>query len=77
MPTKMYATIAYIDRNTRWDDVSFHLSKRYDSSSMWQYVRQVCSHAERSSVRILDITVMTNDGEQVWNWRPEEATSLS
>lgn len=69
MPT-MYATVAYIDRNTRWDDVDFYVSRRYDSDSMWQYVRRVCSHAERSSVRILDITVRKDDGEQVWNWRP-------
>lgn len=69
LPTKMYATIAYIDRNTRWDDVDFHVSRRYDSDSMWSYVKQVCQHAQRSKVRLLDITVKTSDGEQVWNWR--------
>ena len=64
----MYATIAYIDRNTSWDDVDFHVSRKYTSDSMWQYVKQVCRHAERNSVRLLDITVY-DDGEEVWNWR--------
>ena len=67
MPT-MYATIAYIDRNTRWDDVEFHVSRRYSSSDMWDYLKQVCKRAERNSVRLLDITVF--DGEkEVWNMR--------
>ena len=65
---KMYATIAYIDRNTAWDDVEFHVSRKYDSSSMWDYVKQVCRHAERNSVRLLDITVF-DGSEEVWNWR--------
>lgn len=65
---KMYATIAYIDRNTAWDDVNFHVSQKYSSSDMWDYVKQVCNHAERNSVRLLDITVF-DDGEEVWNWR--------
>lgn len=64
----MYATIAYIDRNTRWDDVEFHVSRRYSSSDMWNYVKQVCRRAERNSVRLLDITVF-DDGEEVWNMR--------
>ena len=64
----MYATIAYIDRNTRWDDVDFHVSRRYDSDSMWNYVKRVCEKAERNSVHLLDITVF-DDGEEVWNWR--------
>lgn len=64
----MYATIAYIDRNTRWDDVDFHVSRRYSSSNMWAYVKQVYNRAQQSSVRLLDITVF--DGEkEVWNWR--------
>lgn len=67
MPT-MYATIAYIDRNTRWDDVEFHVSRRYSSSDMWDYLKQVCKRAERNSVRLLDITVF--DGEkEVWSMR--------
>lgn len=65
---KMYATIAYIDRNTAWDDVDFYVSKRYDSDSMWSYVKRVCERAEKKSVRLLDITVI-KDGEEVWNWR--------
>lgn len=67
MPT-MYATIAYIDRNTRWDDVEFYVSRKYSSSDMWHYIKQVCRRAERNSVRLLDITVF-DDGEEVWNMR--------
>lgn len=70
----MYATIAYVDRNTARDDVSFHVSKKYDSSSMWDYVKQVCRHAERNSVRLLDITVF-DGGEEVWNWREQSSFS--
>lgn len=65
---RMYATVAYIDRNTSWDDVSFHVSQRYTSDSMWQYVKRVCARAEDRSVRLLDITVF-DGGEEVWNWR--------
>ena len=64
----MYATIAYIDRETRWDDVDFHVSRRYSSSNMWEYVKRVYDRARKGSVRLLDITVF--DGEkEVWNWR--------
>ena len=65
----MYATIAYIDRNTKWDDVDFYHSKSYDSDSMWEYVKRLCHRAEVHSVRLLDITVHSNDGKEVWNWR--------
>ena len=71
MPTKMYATIAYIDRNTRWDDVDFHVSRRYDSDSMWEYVQRLCQRAQHNKVKLLDITVLYENGEQAWNWRPE------
>lgn len=65
---KMYATIAYIDRNTAWDDVDFHVSQRYDSNGMWNYVKRICTRAKDRSVRLLDITVF-DGGEEVWNWR--------
>lgn len=69
LPPKMYATIAYIDRNTRWDDVEFYVSQRYSNSSeMWDYVKHVCKSAERNSVRLLDITVFSGEKE-VWNWK--------
>lgn len=67
LPT-MYATIAYVDRNTSWDDVEFHVSRKYSSSDMWSYVKQVCRHAERNSVRLLDITVF-DGSEEVWSVR--------
>jgi hypothetical protein len=76
LPTKMYATIAYIDSSTRRDDVDFHVSRRYDSDSMWQYCRAVVEHARRSFIQLLDITVLSENGEQVWNWRSESALSL-
>ena len=70
----MYATIAYIDRNTRWDDVDFHVSRRYDSNSMWDYIQRLCRRAEQRSVKVLDITVIdSDDGKEVWNWRREKA----
>lgn len=65
---RMYATVAYIDRNTSWDDVNFHVSQKYDSNSMWDYVKRVCTRAEDRSIRLLDITVF-DGGEEVWNWR--------
>ena len=67
LPT-MYATIAYIDRNTAWDDVDFHVSRRYTSQQMAGYVRQVVAHVERSNVRLLAVTVFDGDME-VWSWR--------
>lgn len=67
LPT-MYATVAYVDRNTSWDDVQFHVSRKYSSSDMWSYVKQVCRQAERNSVRLLDITVF-DGSEEVWNVR--------
>lgn len=73
MPQMMYATIAYIDRNTRWDDVDFHVSRRYDSDSMWVYIQRLCRRAEQRSVKVLDITVIGDDGKEVWNWRREKA----
>ena len=65
----MYATITYIDRNTRWDDVEFYVSQKYSNSSeIWSYVKHVCKSAEKNSVRLLDITVF--DGEkEIWNWK--------
>ena len=65
---KMYATIAYIDRNTSWDDVNFYVSRRYDSKGMWDYIQQLCHVAQAKSVRLLDITVF-DGGDEVWNWR--------
>lgn len=70
MPTKMYATVAYITSNTRRDDVDFYVSCRYDSDSMWLWVQRLCRQARRKSVRLLDITVLYENGEQAWNWRP-------
>ena len=75
LPTLMYATVAYIDRNTAWDDVDFHVSRRYDSNGMWQYVQRLCERAKEKSVRLLDITVMKDDGEEVWNWRRDKESS--
>lgn len=67
----MYATIAYVDRNTRWDDVEFYVSRRYTADSMWGYVKRAHERARlASSVRLLDITVLDEDGQEVWSWRP-------
>ncbi len=70
MPTKMYATIAYITSSTRQDDIDFYVSAMYDSDSMWHYVQKLCRRAQRKSVQLLDITVLYENGEQAWNWRP-------
>ena len=64
MPT-MYVTYAYIDRNTAWWDVDFHISRRYTSEQLWQYVQRVVQRARRRKVRLLEFTVF--DGErEVW-----------
>lgn len=70
MPRRLYATVAYIDRETRWDDVSFHVSKTYDSQHMWEYVKRVHKRAQARSVRLLQIVVLDKDGKQVWSWEP-------
>lgn len=72
MPTKrkMYATIAYIDSHTRRDDVSFKVSPKYDNDDqMWQYVNDVVTHANDNAIQLVDITVLVEGGEQLWNWR--------
>lgn len=63
---KMYATVAYITRNTAWDDIEWHVSRKYDSNSMWNYIKEVERHATRSGTRLLEIQVLTEDGEVVW-----------
>lgn len=70
MPRDLYATVAYIDRETRWDDISFHVSKKYSPQQMWEYVKRVHERAQSRSVRLLQIAVLNQDGEQVWSWEP-------
>ena len=65
MNTTMYVTYAYIDRNTRWDDVDFYKSHLYDSIHLWEYVRHVVTKARSKHVRILEFTVY-QDGKEIW-----------
>ena len=63
---KMYATIAYIDSTTKWWDVGWHVSKKYDSDQLWQYIQRLYVRAHQNNVELLEITVLTEDGEEKW-----------
>lgn len=61
----MHATIAYIDRNTAWWDVDFHVSRRYEPEAFKQYIYHLNDVAKQKGVRILEITVFRDDKE-IW-----------
>lgn len=65
MPT-MYVTYAYISNSTRHDDVDFHVSRRYDSNRLWEYVQRVVQRARERNVRLLEFTVF-DGGREIWN----------
>lgn len=65
MSASMHATIAYIDRNTKWWDVDFHVSRRYEPEAFKQYIYHLNDVAKQKKVRILEITVFRDDKE-IW-----------
>lgn len=65
MSASMHATIAYIDRNTAWWDVDFHVSRHYEPQAFKQYIYRLKDVAAQKGVRILEITVFRNDKE-IW-----------
>lgn len=66
MAKKMYATVAYIDSTTAHWDVGWHVSKRYTSEQLWEYVKRLYVRATQNNVELLEITVLTEDGEEKW-----------
>lgn len=69
MPTKMYCSYAYIGQHTRFDDISFHVSRRYSSQQLWKYMRAVVQRAAMRGVIILEFYVHQDDGKEIWRGR--------
>lgn len=65
----MYATIAYISKNTRWDDIDFYVSQPMTGSQLWEHIKNMCHQARRDRVRLLEISVLDGNHKEVWNWR--------
>ena len=66
LPTEMYVTYAYIDSTTAWWDVKFHLSQRYDSEHLWEYVKHVVQRACEKGITVLEFIVYADDGHEIW-----------
>lgn len=64
-PETMKATIAYIDRNTRWDDVEFYVSPRFSKQQLKEFVYKSRNEAIKNGIRILEFTVFEGDRE-IW-----------
>jgi hypothetical protein len=65
MSATMKATVAYIDRNTRWDDVDFYVSPLFTPEQLKEFVYQSRNRAAREGVRILEFTVF-DGGKEIW-----------
>lgn len=61
----MWVTIAYIDRNTRWDDVDFYVSPRFTAQQLKSFVYDSRNQAPSEGIRILEFTVFNGDKE-IW-----------
>lgn len=62
---RMKATVAYIDRNTRWDDVDFYVSPWFSKQQLKEFVYTSRNEATKNGIRILEFTVFEEDKE-IW-----------